>query len=667
MGRDKNPGYPRSMGGRISGERARSRPQTQGGAIRPKGSIDRLPSGSWRVRVYAGTDILTGKPHILTDVIPDGPDARDLAQESRQRLVDEVASDRHVKTGASIEELITEHLDVDTELAETTKDAYRANLRKHISPVIGSVTAADGTAHLIEKFKAELRRCRDHCDGNPRIDHSKDGEHTCTKKCRAHVCKPLAIATVRKNLFLISAAYESAKVWEWLFHNPVEDARVPPPPPPDPQPPSPDDAARIMNAAWRVNDWLGALVWLAMTIGARRGELCALRWSHLQVRHHMSGEHDCVGAECEWWLVIRVSRAQTESGEFDKDTKTHQVRRVALDMETVAVLLDFRQRCERIANAAGRTLAADAYMFATSADGSVPLKPRTVSQRYKRLVTGLGIATSIKMLRHYSATELLTAGVDLRTVAGRLGHGGGGTTTLKVYAAWVFAADQRAALTMLERMPARPGQRGSTPETGVVTEQERIATHLRASILDGTYPVGGELPTVKELAKQFTSTVYKAHGAVCLLKETGYVTVSKGRRAIVCIPPDTESSAGIDGAIPIAVREDRLSLGGASSGASTPQPPGAAAAVHTAVPKAGESLDLDILHFGKLCKTIRTLADPTNDVQLVGILASAVRRMGPDAGHIDDYEMVVRYAGERGTITTIAAPPDVHSGLMTAS
>ncbi len=29
-------------------------------------------------------------------------------------------------------------------------------------------------------------------------------------------------------------------------------------------------------------------------------------------------------------------------------------------------------------------------------------------------------------LCHYSATELLTAGVDLRTVAGRLGHGGGG-------------------------------------------------------------------------------------------------------------------------------------------------------------------------------------------------------------------------------------------------
>src|SRR5262249_2388098 len=33
---------------------------------------------------------------------------------------------------------------------------------------------------------------------------------------------------------------------------------------------------------------------------------------------------------------------------------------------------------------------------------------------------------------HYSATELVAAGVDVRTVAGRLGQSGGGTTTLRV-------------------------------------------------------------------------------------------------------------------------------------------------------------------------------------------------------------------------------------------
>jgi len=70
------------------------------------------------------------------------------------------------------------------------------------------------------------------------------------------------------------------------------------------------------------------------------------------------------------------------------------------------------------------------------------------------MVARLGIATHLHALRHYSATELLTAGVDLPTVAGRLGHGGGGATTLKVYAVWV-ASDRKAAEILGSRMPKR--------------------------------------------------------------------------------------------------------------------------------------------------------------------------------------------------------------------
>lgn len=62
-----------------------------------------------------------------------------------------------------------------------------------------------------------------------------------------------------------------------------------------------------------------------------------------------------------------------------------------------------------------------------------------------------------------------SAGVDLATVSGRLGHGGGGATTLRVYAAWVAASDQRAAEVLGAKMPKRSpmaGQASLSTETG---------------------------------------------------------------------------------------------------------------------------------------------------------------------------------------------------------
>jgi integrase len=74
------------------------------------------------------------------------------------------------------------------------------------------------------------------------------------------------------------------------------------------------------------------------------------------------------------------------------------------------------------------------------------------------MAASAGITTHLHELRHYSATELLSAGVDLATVSGRLGHSGGGATTLRVYAAWVAASDQKAAEILGATMPPRPAQ-----------------------------------------------------------------------------------------------------------------------------------------------------------------------------------------------------------------
>jgi hypothetical protein len=64
------------------------------------------------------------------------------------------------------------------------------------------------------------------------------------------------------------------------------------------------------------------------------------------------------------------------------------------------------------------------------------------------MIGSLNASTSIQLFTScgtYSATEPIASGVDVRTVASRLGHAGGGTTTLRAYTAWMSEVDQRVA------------------------------------------------------------------------------------------------------------------------------------------------------------------------------------------------------------------------------
>jgi hypothetical protein len=178
-----------------------------------------------------------------------------------------------------------------------------------------------------------------------------------------------------------------------------------------------------------------------MVIGVRRGELCGLRWRNVDLATGV--------------VALNRGIGQRNAETWEKDTKTHQHRRIALDPETVEILAEHQRRCVDRAASVGLSLVSDAFVFSLAPDGSTYLRPNSVSERYSDLVEKLGIETSLHKLRHYTATELITAGVDIRTVAGRLGHGGGGTTTLRVYAAWVSESDQRAATNISTRMPGR--------------------------------------------------------------------------------------------------------------------------------------------------------------------------------------------------------------------
>ena len=62
---------------------------------------------------------------------------------------------------------------------------------------------------------------------------------------------------------------------------------------------------------------------------------------------------------------------------------------------------------------------------------------------------------TLRSQRHYNATQMLAAGIDLRTAAGRLDHATGGAMTLRVHAHRTRPADQRAAELLASELRAR--------------------------------------------------------------------------------------------------------------------------------------------------------------------------------------------------------------------
>ena len=174
---------------------------------------------------------------------------------------------------------------------------------------------------------------------------------------------------------------------------------------------------------------------------------------------------------------------------------------------------------------------------APSARRHIWVKPDTLGQRYERMCARLGWDMNLHQLRHDSATELITAGVDVRTVAGRLGHGGGGATTLKVYSAWRSEADQRAAGTLGARMPATPieGEPGAPliaqPQTDGddASRHRRIAADLRGAIACGALRPGGPVPTLADIARRYDVATSTAHRAV----KSGWGGAAPARRNLL--------------------------------------------------------------------------------------------------------------------------------------
>lgn len=152
-------------------------------------------------------------------------------------------------------------------------------------------------------------------------------------------------------------------------------------------------------------------VLLGVMCGLRRGEIVALRWSHV----------DLAGGK----ISVVESAEQTAAGVRYKPPKSGRGRRVALSAMVTAELRQHRltQAKELLRLGVRQT---DATFVYTRQDGQ-PMQPRSLSQMWSEITTTLP-RIRFHDLRHAHATHMLAAGVHPKVASERLGHSRVGIT-----------------------------------------------------------------------------------------------------------------------------------------------------------------------------------------------------------------------------------------------
>lgn len=357
--------------------------------------------GVWELRVYVGRDPITNVPKQVSRTVRGG---KRVAQTELAALVTEAKAGKLGGTDASVSVLFDRyfnHLERKG-LSPTTLHAYRRYAHLHLLPTLGRKAVRKLTAWDLDGIYARM------------ADAGKSP------------------ATVRQAHVIMSGALSQAVKWGWC---PTNVARMASPPAARSQrivPPTVTEVREIIAAAERRDPTMAAVVMLAALIGARRGELCALRWSDCDLQ---AG-------------TVRIARSMLDlPGRVEeKPTKSHQERTLALGEAGLEILRLHRQQADTRAAEAGVELGCDAFIFSEAVDASAPVRPEAVTRFFERVRDGLGLRhVHFHSLRHFMATQLAARGdVSARTLAGRLGHADA-SVSLKVYSAFFPPADVEAA------------------------------------------------------------------------------------------------------------------------------------------------------------------------------------------------------------------------------
>jgi integrase len=325
------------------------------------------------------------------------------------------------------------------DLPRTVND-YRSLIEAKIKPALGGKRLNKIDVRTLDAFYQELRRggnakAERQAKARVRTEATAQGRNLAEAESKAKPTaaeKRLSASRVHDVHVVISGALGLAARWGWLPFNPALVVR----------PESGRGQPRTVPTAEQVGQLFAvvaddpeftAFLRLSATTGLRPGEICALRWSDL----------DLEAAEVSVNANIVTTKGLPD-GYLRKPPKSeHGARVLALDPGTVEALRAHQAlRALIVRELEGDALTAESFVFARTPDGTKPIRPDAMTSRFTALAVRLGVEYRLYGLRHFMATQL-GAVAAAGTVRDRMGHGSLAVTSGYMHP--VTEADRAAA------------------------------------------------------------------------------------------------------------------------------------------------------------------------------------------------------------------------------
>ena len=263
-----------------------------------RGSMRERRPGVWELIVQLPRDPTSARAGQLSRTVHG---TKREAQRALAGLIGEVSAGKVTSTATPLSELLARWLDhVSEQLSPTTVREYRRLVRTMLDPDLGKLPLRRVTTQRIDAYYASLARERG-----------------------------LSPASIRHVHAVLRGALGQAVRWGWISSNAAASASPPKLRRREITPPAMHVHTRAVGGGRRrTHREFGAVLRVLVATGARRGEVCGLRWSDVDLPAST--------------VTIRRSVASVAGGTVVKETKTHAARRIAVDAETLDTLARHR-------------------------------------------------------------------------------------------------------------------------------------------------------------------------------------------------------------------------------------------------------------------------------------------------------------------------------------